>query len=158
MSFDAFLQCFKDGELDGFSPKILEDAFENEYKKQGDDKLVLRVEYPVIVDESAPKTIMHEGKEYPLVYGDDSTLYISNDANGNIDHITINRPASHERFYNSLYSILKQSNTVIYSIGDHPPLVGKLDTLYHLPQGLIETKGNPILVSYPLQIREQFGC
>lgn len=158
MSFDAFLQCFQDGELDGFPSELLASAFAGDYAVLAGDSLIWRVEYPVVVDESAPKTIMFQGREYPVVYGDSSDLYISTNAHGRIDHITFNRPAAHERFYASLFSILTQTHTVVYCAGDCPPLVGKLDTVPHLPQGLIDTLGSPVVLAYPLQIREMLGA
>ena len=135
MSFEAYLNCFEDGEESYFPSSIIEDAF-------------------------APFISRREPEfSYWVVTYDDassSDLYLNFDPSdpSRCSGFTIARPPDDPRLYDALWKILRVTNSVVYCAGECPPLVGRRETLSHLNSDMVETLGTPVVVSSGGEIKD----
>lgn len=126
MSFDLFVQCFRDGKLDGIPRQCVRDAF-------------------------GPHLNELEPNFWQLDYDDlnSCNIYLTahNSDSGLIDGFTVNRPCYDQRLWDALASILTLGDVVLYFPGCRAPLVAQAIVAQHLPPDLIEALGQPLVVT-----------
>jgi hypothetical protein len=133
MGFEAFVNCFKDGELDGMPRQKVRDAFGPFLTDMGAEK------WRVYYDDANWSDVMIE----PLAKKDDLLV-----------GIVVDRPCADERLWDSLYQILKLGNIVIYFPSNCPPLVADPEVVKHLPPGMVKSLGEPRCVHSGKEIVE----
>jgi len=138
MSFEAYLNCFEDGEESYFPTSIVEDAFA-----------------PFITEREA------EFSRWGVTYDDASSadLYLnlhSGDAS-RCSGFTVARPPDDPRFYEALWKILRDTSSVVYCAGECPPPVGRAETIPHLNPDMVESLGSPVVVLDGIEIRNRLG-
>jgi hypothetical protein len=164
MSFDAFLSCYESGDHGYFPIEVIELAFgdavtckEEESKRDG-RSFFWRLEYPVEQAPNQPKTFVFNGREYPYVVQDGAELYFGEKGGeGLTSGFMIAGPAGNLRFYESILAILRVTNTALYCAGACPPMVGKEDSINHLPSEMIETLGEAVIIRHPKEIIDRFS-
>jgi hypothetical protein len=119
MSFDLNLICLKNGEFDTFPSIIVQNIFEPFVKKRDEDLWFL---------------------EFPDGGGGD----MLGDRDERTNGVSIHH-ASGGDIYDALYEVLRQTNSVlIWSFGGC--VIADSAMLAHLPEGLIESVGVPVVV------------
>jgi hypothetical protein len=128
MSFELFVQCFDHGEFGSFPREIVERLF-------------------------GPFVIRRDSEWIDIEYDaqNSATIYMSADAG--LDGFMVHRPCGDRRLYEALLAILRSGNLVMYWPGDGPALIGQPETARHLPQDLIDTLGEPVVVGSPDEIK-----
>jgi hypothetical protein len=66
---------------------------------------------------------------------------------GFVKDICIYRPCSHEKLYESIFSILRNGPYVLFTPGGNAPLIARPEMAGHLPDGMTEALGESILVT-----------
>ena len=160
MGFEVFLNSYDRGEPAKLIPmSLLESAFGAAIKLRTvitDGSLFWRVEYETEQPPDMPKTVVMDGREYPLIAQDSSDLYISVDAAGErTDGFMAAGPAGNIRFYESLLMILQATHSALYWPGENSLVIGREDTKEHLHESMVETLGEPFLIAQPEQIIER---
>ena len=126
MSFDVFVQTFRNGEFHGISRQRVRDAF------------------GLYLTEPEPNF-------WQLRYDDANScdLYLNaHDSDASLVHgFTVNRPCGDHRLWDSLAFILTLSEVVIYFPGGRAPLVAHSGVAQHLPPNMVEALGQPIVVA-----------
>jgi hypothetical protein len=127
MSFDIFLQCFRDGEPTSFKREIFEAIFLPHCQNVGAykrDPSFLRVDYPG---------------------GSGSDIYCGKDAD--ISCLTFNHGGG-EPLFRSMYELAKQTKSVIYWPGDTPcAVVTEEATRIDLPEDFPDKDAAPVVRS-----------
>ncbi|MGB7539993.1 MAG: hypothetical protein WBM17_15740 [Anaerolineales bacterium] len=132
MSFDIFVQCFRNGEPAGLPWQAL---------------LLL---FPVQAAESTPEF-------WRIRYDDRNSCDIhlstlpKNEAF--IESLCVHRPCGDKRLWRALFTILRMGNVVLYFPGNSPPLVADAAATAHLPPGMIESLGRPVCIHSAREIR-----
>jgi hypothetical protein len=124
MSFDIFLDCFRNGESSSFPRELLEEAFGS------------------LVEGT-------EGDDFWLL-PDGCTVDIDSDEDG-VSGFSVNRPPGGPEFWQGMLSILQKTTSVLYW---EVAVVGQTATITELPPGMIEAFGTPTLVRSPDEITE----
>ena len=125
MSFDVFVQYFKDGEVETISINSLRDIF-------------------------APYVTEELENIWRVVYDDlnSSVLLLREvDDGGNIDGFCINRPCADERLWDSMYKCLSLGNCVIYWPGLEGLLSNRVEVSIHIPEDMLESLGKVRVVN-----------
>jgi len=141
MSFDVFLNVFKDGEPFGI------------------DRDLVRREFGDAIVEEDP-----EYSRWRLQYGDNPInscdVYVSgpNVDPAAISSLLVNRPVAEERLWDSLYRIMRLGHFVLYFPGGRSPLFADEHAIRHCPAGLVEALGPPRVVRAGREIREAIEC
>ncbi len=125
MSFDVFLVCFDDGEPSSIRRTSVQTAF-------GDH---VRWEEP---DSGWTQYGAQDGCHISL-----APLATDPDR---ISGVSVNRPVRDHRFWESLYGILRLGNVALFFPGGNGPLIAEPSVATHLPAGMIDSLGKPILV------------
>ena len=68
----------------------------------------------------------------------------------------ISRPTGNPRLYEALVQLLQASNSILFCIGDCPPLVGRAEAIPHINPDAKETLGDPVTVRSGAEIVEWF--
>ncbi|BCM18167.1 hypothetical protein [Mesorhizobium sp. J8] len=135
MSFEAYLNCFENGEESYFSTSIVEDTFA-----------------PFITRRET------EFSCWVVTYDDTSSadLYLNLDPGdaSRCSGFTIARPPDDPRLYDALWKILRVTSSVVCCAGECPPLVGWRETMPHLNSDMVEALGTPVVVSSGGEIKE----
>ena len=160
MGFEVFLNSYDRGEPAELIPmSLLESAFGDAIKLRTvseDGSRFWRVEYEAEQPPDMPKTIVRDGREYPVIAQDSSDLYIS--VNAAVDRtggFMAAGPAGNIRFYESLLMILQATHSALYWPGENSLVIGREDSRQHLHESMIETLGEPFLIAHPEQIIER---
>ncbi|KAA8996931.1 hypothetical protein FJU30_19950 [Affinibrenneria salicis] len=161
MSFDIFLQSFEQGQPALFPFSIVETAFQNAIRGReiDDNRYFFALEYPV-PSSGEPETILMGGDAYPCVVSDSADLYCTTEPgpSGPATYsFMVNRPAAHDDFWTALLKILQTTHSALFWPGDNALVVGQAETIAHLPADMIETLGQPYLVSTARQIVERIN-
>jgi hypothetical protein len=126
MSFDVFVQTFRNGKFHGISRQQVRDAF-------------------------GAHLVEPEPNFWQLRYDDANScdLYLNaHDSDTSLVHgFTVNRPCGDHRLWDSLASILTLDNVVLYFPGGRAPLVAHSSVAPHLPPEMIEALGEPIAIT-----------
>ncbi len=125
MSFDLYLQSFEHGNLAGLPRSLIREVFEPYLDTPGPDY-------------------------WGLTFGPHNSceLYLS-PLEGNheqIHNITISRPCADERLWHGLAQLLAHGQTVLYFPGCAGPMVIHASAAHHMPAGMLEALGKPIVV------------
>ncbi|CAJ0738592.1 hypothetical protein [Ralstonia mannitolilytica] len=160
MGFEVFLNSYDRGDPAELIPmSLMESVFGAAIKLRtvdADGSLFWRVEYEAEQPPDMPKTIVMDGREYPVIVEDSSDLYISVDATGErTGGFMAAGPAGNIRFYESLLMILQATHSALYWPGENSLVIGRADTREHLHESMIESLGEPFLVTHPEQIIER---
>ena len=126
MSFEVFIQSFKDREFAGLPRRKVCDAFGAYLTVSEPNFWQLRYDEANFCDIYASA---HDG---------DDTL---------IDGFTVSRPCADERLWDALASILSLGDVVFYFAGCHAPLVARSSVVQHLPPSMVEALGQPVCVT-----------
>jgi hypothetical protein len=134
MSFEAFVQCFKDGEFAGFPSQQIRDAFA-----------------PYAIDDSPYDwRIFYDQQNYSDVmessHPTDTAL---------ICGFTVHRPCGGVRLWDTLATILKSGNFVLYFPASCPPLIADERVAQHLPPDMIESLGKPKVITTGQEILDE---
>jgi hypothetical protein len=126
MSFEAFVHCFRDGEIAGIPRQQVRDAF---------------------------GSCLTEGGAYDwqLYYGKadscDVMLSAADADQSLLRSFTVLRPCGDVRFWDALASILRLGNLVLLFPSSCPPLIADRSVATHLPPDMIESMGEPKCVA-----------
>jgi hypothetical protein len=127
MSFDIYIGAFKGGEATTFDRSIVEDAFQSLIAFSNADGWQLM--------------IPGWGVTGGFLYIDDTPQ---------ITDFAVNRPPFGPEFVEALFSVLRQTPTVLFwpGVGPHPrACVADASVIAELPPDMIESLGNPTVVS-----------
>lgn len=126
MGFEIFVQSFSEGVPAGISREQLRSAFD-------------------------PHLTEAELGLWVVRYDDENwcDLYLSVDktAPDLVDGFMVSRPCSDPRLWDSLASILRVENAVLFWPDGPAPVVGDSSAVAHLPSELVEVLGEPVVVS-----------
>lgn len=131
MSFDLYLQAFRDGKAAGIGLDILRDAF-GKYVIEIDEDF-WQVQYGL--DESSDIFLQ------PL--GEDSAF---------VHTLSIHRPCRDERLWESLWRILELPGTVFYYPTCHAPIARDTTAGLSMPDEMRESLGQPLVVSNAVEL------
>ncbi|MDB6016148.1 MAG: hypothetical protein JWR19_637 [Pedosphaera sp.] len=134
MSFEAFVQCFKEGEFTAVPCQQVRDAFGSFLTEGG------AFDWQLYYDEQNNCDVMLK------LHDADKSL---------LQGFTVLRPCGDERFWDALAAILQLGNLVLYFPSDCPPLMGDVSVAQHLPSGMIEAMGQPRCVTKGREILQQ---
>ena len=133
MSSDIHIQCFRNGEPAGLPWQAL---------------LLL---FPVQTGESTPEF-------WRVRYDPQNSCGISVSPlpanNALMESLCIHRPCGDERLWQSLYTLLRMGNVVLYFSDGSPPVVADEAATAHLPPGMVESLGRPRCVHSGSDIRQ----
>lgn len=137
MSFDLYIQSFKNGEPAGISRSAVRNAFRDALSEPEHDY-------------------------WQLTYGSNEScsLMLSPLAHltEHIHNITIARPCSNHLFWQGIAELLAVGNTVLYFPGGPGPLLLNPAVASHLPEGMLAALGHPIVVSNGADIAHQISA
>jgi hypothetical protein len=122
VSFDLFVGCFANGEKATFPRALVERHF------------------GAYVTRRQPNFVT-------LTFGEDGQSYLYVDDAPTIDGFSIERPVHSAKLYEALLAVLRSGNLVLYMPGNCPPLVAHAEVGKHLPTGMIESLGAPVVLS-----------
>ena len=163
MSFEIFFHSYERGEPCAFPLSHVEAAFgtaivRRERKERG---IFWWLEYPVLNPPIVPSVMEINGREYPVVVRDGSEVYVKVLTGANscltTDGFMVKGPAAHLDFHAALLRLLQTTHSAVFWPGDNALVVGQLESIEHLPEGMAETLGSPFLVSEPQQIIDRIS-
>jgi hypothetical protein len=126
MSFEVYVQCFKDGESGVVPCQQVRDAFGSFLTETGPSRWQLYYG----MGDCCDVRLTVDDKDKTLLHG-----------------FTVERPCSDERLWDALTSILTLGNLVLFIPADCPPFVGDNRVAQHLPPDMIEGMGQPKCVT-----------
>jgi hypothetical protein len=129
MSLDLFIQKFERGVSNTFSKTQIK-------KSLGKN----------IVSE------LPESWEVRFSADDGGTFYTGSDEL--IESLNINRPLIGIKLFEFLSVLLHSGNYVLFSPGLRNPLVGSLDVITHIPEDMISSLGQPLVVTSGKDIKK----
>jgi hypothetical protein len=123
VSFEVYVQWFRDGEGDGVPEERVRELFGEALKAE--DELGWR-----------------------LSYGPDMTsdVYLSRREDGSVEGITVHRPVDAPELWQALFDLLGVQNAVFF-FPDGGLFVRSTDARAHLPPDMTEALGSPVLVT-----------
>ena len=125
MSFDLYLQSFRDGEAAGIPIDAIRSAFGSALTELEDDF-------------------------WQVVYGpaDSSDLFLRPLASDPelIHNISIHRPCCDARLFRAIWTLLEFPGTCLYFPGETPPLTRDASMADSMPADMVEALGTPILI------------
>jgi hypothetical protein len=131
MSFEVFVHCFEKGESASLPCTLIRRAF-------------------------GPQLIELEPTFWQLRFDEanwcDLYLTVDEDDSSRIFGFMVSRPCSDERLWDALASILAVENAVLFFPGSRAPIVGRSDIAQHLPPGMVESLGVPVVVTSGAEI------
>lgn len=125
MSFEVFVQCFRNGSRAGIPRDQVRSAFGK------------------FLTEAEPLywTVRYDDENYCQVAVD-----IHDGDKNLVHHLCIESPCGDKRLWDALVTILKLGTVVLYFPGDAPPLVAENSVVAHLPPDMVEALGTPICI------------
>jgi hypothetical protein len=131
MSFEIYIQCFKDGE-----------------ESAGLSRKKIRAAFGPFVTETEPGF-------WQLKYDPSNSCEVLLAAKGQmVTGFTVLRPCEDARLWESLIEILKLGNVVLYFPGEGCPLVADESVIPHLPADMVETLGRPKCIKHGAEIQQ----
>ena len=93
-----------------------------------------------------------EGEEveglYRLIYDAENSCEFSVTCkNGLVTAICIFRPCGHEKLYESIFDVLRSGPYVLFAPGGNAPIIVRREMAEHLPDGMAEALGEPVVVT-----------
>ncbi len=129
MSFDMFVSCYRDGRSSTFPRKLAIELLGKFGSSKDDSHWVL----------SFPN-------------GGWSEIYIGG-TESQVGGFMVTRSPDSPEFWNGLIEILKQTTSVLYWPGG-PPVVADASVIPHIPNGMIDSLGKPVVTTDSDKIRE----
>jgi hypothetical protein len=163
MSFAIFFYSYERGEPCPFPLSHVEAAFgaaivRRERTAQG---IFWWLEYPVLNPPVVPVVMEINGRECPVVVRDGAEVYVTVSTGADscltTDGFMVKGPAAHLDFHAALLRLLQSTHSAVFWPGDNALVVGQLDSIGHLPEGMAESLGAPFLVSEPQQIIDRIS-
>lgn len=137
MSFDLYIQSFKNGEPAGVARSAVRNAFQGALSEPEHDY-------------------------WQLTYGpsESCALMLSPLAHltEHIHNITVVRPCGNHLLWRGIAELLAVGNTVLYFPGGRGPLLLNPAVASHLPEGMLAALGQPIVVSNGEDIAHQISA
>jgi hypothetical protein len=127
MSFDLFVGCFTNGESSRFARALLDAPFE-------------------------PYVIRRELGCLTVRFGDEGECYVFRGDGNDIDGFNIHRPVNSPTLYETLFAVLGSANLVLYMPDECPPLIVNAGVAAHVPAGMIDALGQPLVLKAPGEI------
>ena len=164
MGFEIFLSSYERGEPRAFPLADAEAVFDGAIVRRERDatRVVWHLAYPVLNAPEFPTFMEIGGQEYPVSVRDESTVYITvmEDTEGRptIEDFMISGPAAHVDFYSALLQLLQTRHSALFWPGERSLVIGQLESIEHLPEGMVECLGEPFLVTTPQQIFERISA
>jgi hypothetical protein len=90
-------------------------------------------------------TLSFEGGEECLLFCDDEEL---------VEICSINRPGPAPALYQAIFELLRSANLVLFLPGECPPLVGRAETITHVPADMVEGLGQAVVLGHATEILE----
>lgn len=119
---EYFIQGHSNGKADGIALQAILDAFD----KQESD---------------------HKNGFYRLYYDEtnvcDFTVGLENEV---VTNICVHRPCGHQRLSESIFDVLRIGPYVLFAPGGNSPIIAQPHMRAHLPDGMVEALGKPMLV------------
>ena len=134
MSFDVYLQSFDRGEFAGIPRQRLRVAFGAHLSETETDFWQVRYDD------------MNSCNLYLTAHDTDARM---------LHGFTLNRPCADQRLWDALPSILALGNIVLYFPGGRQPMVAHSKVTQHLPPDMIESLGQPIVVTSGREIMHE---
>lgn len=160
MSFDIYVVAFQNGVPAAFPVDLIAEAFSEHLPRQA------------LLDEPAgPWWARYPSR--PITSPDDheapgdergppagaETLWAEITPTGasedGVTGFTVNRPPLDEAFLACVLSVLRRTNSALYWPGENALVVGREDTLAHLPETMVESLGAPFLATTAAEIAER---
>jgi hypothetical protein len=131
MSFDVYVQTFELGQPSGLS------------------RACIRKTFSPYLSELAQN-------HWQLMFGpnDFCSLYLKTVTGmpEQIHSITVDRPCADPRLWQGLARLLRLGNTILYFPGCKGPLMHNLNSAGHVPAGMLDALGKPIIVTNGAEI------
>ncbi len=128
MSIRLYAGCFTNGESTGFPRALLDARFESWVVRRQLGCLTMR-------------------------FGEQGESYLYRAEDDEIDGFKIHRPANAAAFCDALFAVLGSANLVLYNPDETPPLVASARVATHLPRGMIDALGEPVVLNAPGDIQ-----
>lgn len=132
MSLEVYLQSFHRGESAGIPRQQVRDAFGSHLAETESDYWQLRYDDANSCDL---ELTAHDA---------DASLLLG---------LTVHRPCADKRLWEALAAILGLGDVVLYFPGGRAPLVANDTVIQHLPPEMIESLGQPIIVTSGREIQ-----
>ena len=134
MSFDVYVQSFKNGESAGIPRQRLREAF-------------------------GPHLTETEADFWEIRYDDASACDLDLTPHAtepsSVRGFTVLRPCADQRLWDGLASVLASGNVVLYFPGGRAPLVAHDGVTQHLPPSMVEALGQPVVVTTGREIQHE---
>lgn len=128
MSFDMFLFCVQDGEPSTFPLALVEEAFGLYAKSRNENG-------------------------WQLHFPDGGVCDLYFDPTPQTDGFMVSRPSGNPELWKGLIEILKRTTSVLLWPGG-PPVIADVSVIPHIPRGMIESLGEPVITTDSDKIRE----
>ena len=133
MSFDVYLQSFHRGEFAGIPRQRVRDVFGEHLTETESDYWQLRYDDAKSCD-------------LDLTAHDDPSM---------VRGFTVHGPCADQRLWDALASILALGDIVLYFPGGRAPLVARSTVTEHLPPDMVESLGQPVVVTSGREIQQE---
>lgn len=133
MSFEIYVQSFQNGDQAGISRQLVRDAFGTHLKELEPNRGQLHYDFT----NSCDVDFDADAADPNLLVG-----------------FTVHRPCSDQRLWDSLASILRLGDIVLYFPGCRAPLVARSSVAEHLPSDLFSSLGQPEIVASGSEIHQ----
>ena len=122
MSFDVFVQCYGNTEASGLSRDQVRGLF------------------PVVEEKS-------DAERWVVQYGSTDWCDLYVDAEGEtFNDFMVSRPAGDKRLWDALLTVLQMGDVVMFWLGS-PPLIASAEGATRLPEDMVKSLGEPVLIS-----------
>ena len=164
MSFEIFFHSYEQGSPCSFPLSEVESAVQAAivHREPSRNGFFWRLEYPVLNPPDVPPVMEFNGRMYPVVVRDGSEVYITihpgTDSCPTTDGFMVKGPATHLDFYAALLRLLQTTHSALFWPGNNSLVVGQLESIEHLPEGMVESLGEPFLVTAPQQIIDRISA
>ena len=164
MSFEIFFHSYERGEPCPFPLSEIESAFQAAivHRESSRNGFFWRLEYPVLNRPDLPPYLEINGRMIPtesIAVRDGSEVYITiqsgTDSSPTTDGFMVKGPATHLDFYAALLRLLQTTHSALFWPGNNSLVVGQIESIQHLPEGMVESLGEPFVVTEPQQILER---
>ena len=86
---------------------------------------------------------------FPLRYDEKNACDITvNEKGGFVSNICVHRPCAHPALHESIFSVLLRGPFVLFAPGGSTPVIAQSHVSDRLPQDMIDTQGQPLLVGH----------
>jgi len=164
MSFELFFHAYECGKPYAVPLSEAESAFHAAIvrRERTERGVVWQLEYPVLNPPDVPPVMEFNGREYPVVVSDRADIYLTvqadTDSYPTTDGFMVSGPAAHHDFYAALLHLLQTTHSALFWPGNNSLVIGQIESIKHLPEGMVESLGEPFLVTAPQQIIDRISA